>query len=123
MGSRGCWCKNTFLYRNMPSKRRNNGRAKHGRGKTSAQRCSNCYRCIPKDKAIRKFTVRSIVDASSARDLKESSAYESYQLPKLYVKAIYCVSCAVHARIKSVRSAVNRRKRTCPPKAIDNRRT
>jgi small subunit ribosomal protein S26e len=89
-------------------------RSKHGRGHTAIVRCSNCSRCVPKDKAVRKFVVRAIVDQSSARDLKEQSAIETYTLPRLYIKQQYCVSCAIHARIVRVRSRIERRKRTPP---------
>ena len=53
---------------------------------------------------MRKFTIRQIVDASSTRDLKEASVYETYTFPRLYIKQLYCVSCAIHARIVRVRS-------------------
>ena len=79
-------------------------------------RCVSTGKAIPKDKAISRFIVRNIVDASSLRDIKEASAYQEYQLPKLYLKMYYCVEAAVHQRIVRGRSAENRKIRTPPPR-------
>lgn len=61
-------------------------------------------KAIPKDKAIKRFIVRNIVDASSMRDIRDASAYEAYNLPKIYIKQYYCIEAAVHQRIVRPRS-------------------
>ena len=99
----------------MPKKRRNNGRNKNHKGHSDPIHCENCHRLVPKDKAIKRFIVKPMVDSSSRRDIEESSAYkdgdETYSMPKLFIKNQYCVSCGIHARIVRVRSGENRRVR------------
>ena len=99
----------------MPSKRRNNGRSKKNRGKTRPMHCHNCSRMVPKDKAIKKYTVRDLIDASSKDDIKQASFYtfegNYFVVPKLHMKLYYCVSCAIHSRIVRGRSATDRRVR------------
>ena len=98
----------------MPTKRRNHGRNKNNKGHSDSVHCTNCYRLVAKDKAIKRFVIKNMVDASSKRDIEANSAYteeEKYTMPRLYVKNEWCVACAIHGRIVRVRSGEDRRVR------------
>lgn len=49
----------------MPKKRRNNGRGKKNQGNMSNVVCSNCGRQVAKDKAIKKFVIKDIIESTS----------------------------------------------------------
>mmetsp|Transcript_16087 Transcript_16087/g.31099 ORF Transcript_16087/g.31099 Transcript_16087/m.31099 type:complete len:107 (+) Transcript_16087:73-393(+) len=101
----------------MTVKRRNHGRNRKGRGSQGVNVvCDGCGSRPSKDKAVKRFQVRNMVDSSSMRDIREASAYENYQVPKMYLKMQYCVGCAVHRRVVRGRAREARKIRDPPPR-------
>lgn len=102
----------------MPKKRKNNGKNRANRGNVGYVRCDVSARAVPKDKAIKRFIVRNLVDSSGQKDIRDKSVYTSYTIPKMYYKAYYCVSTAIHNRIVRPRNAENRKNRNPPAEVL-----
>merc|ERR1739848_406956 len=100
----------------MTKKGRNCGRSKHARGHVLRVCCESSGAMVPKDKAIKRFILKTIVEASALRDLEEASTLQKYVLPKLYRKMYYSVSAAIHGRVVRVRCREISRLRTPPKK-------
>jgi small subunit ribosomal protein S26e len=80
-------------------------------GRKHTVNCLNCGKLVPRDKAIKRFVIKNIVDSSSIKDVQDASIYKDLDAPKEYQKTFYCVSCAVHRRVVRVRRHDLRRQR------------
>ena len=68
----------------------------------------------PQDKAIKRYSVKNMVEAAAVRDLSDASVYTEYALPKLYIRLAYCISCAIHAKSELPRADWSFKAHTCP---------
>eukprot|EP00299_Pterocystis_sp_00344_P001229 c11061_g1_i1.p1 GENE.c11061_g1_i1~~c11061_g1_i1.p1 ORF type:complete len:125 (+),score=15.12 c11061_g1_i1:57-377(+) len=98
----------------MTKKRRSGGRNKHGRGHVKRVPCALSGKLVPKDKSVKRFIVRNIVESAAVGDMQEATAIDGYALPKIYVKMYYGIEAAIHSRIVRVRSREDRKIRVPP---------
>ena len=45
-------------------------------GRKQIVNCMNCGRMVPRDKAIKRFMTKNMVDSSSAKDVMDASIYK-----------------------------------------------
>ncbi|MEE8322972.1 MAG: 30S ribosomal protein S26e [Candidatus Bathyarchaeia archaeon] len=91
----------------MPQKRKSRGRSKGGKGRSGKVQCSQCGSLVPRDKAKRVTTYKSLVDSGIARELQSQGAIFS----RVRSSRWFCVSCSIHRGIRKVRSKVSRKSR------------
>merc|ERR1711862_464576 len=93
-----------------------NGKNRKGRGSCKYVRCEVSGRIVPKDKSVKRFMVRNMVDQSSLRDIIEQSIYDGQEvtIPRVHHKSYYSISAAVHNRIVRSRPKHERKIRENP---------
>ncbi|MFX1535752.1 MAG: 30S ribosomal protein S26e [Promethearchaeota archaeon] len=89
----------------MPKKRKSGGRSKGKKGRSSTVQCSICGKSVPRDKAKRKTSYKTLVDPTIGKELRKSGTF----IPRERFTRYYCVNCAVHRGLANIRSKDERR--------------
>ena len=81
----------------MPKKRKSGGRSKGRKGRSGFVQCDICGSLVPRDKAKKATSYKSLVDSTLAKELRSKGT----QIMRTKVEKLFCVSCAVHrGRVK-----------------------
>ena len=88
-------------------KRKSRGRSKGGKGRSGMVQCSVCGELVPRDKAKKSSRRVSLVDSQLYKELRQKGTHVTSRVDTKF----YCVSCAVHRHVVSVRSRNERKKR------------
>ncbi|MFW9780067.1 MAG: 30S ribosomal protein S26e [Candidatus Heimdallarchaeota archaeon] len=89
----------------MGKKRKSGGRSKGGKGNLGKVQCSSCGRLVPRDKAKRKTSYKSLVDFSIGKELRQSGT----RIARVPYVRYFCVSCAIHRHQVKIRAADERK--------------
>lgn len=89
----------------LGKKRKSGGRSKGGKGNLGKVQCSACGRLVPRDKAKRKTSYKTLVDFSIGKELRQQGTHIA-RVP--YVR-YFCVSCAIHRHQVKIRSQDERK--------------
>ncbi|XP_062947820.1 putative ribosomal protein eS26-like [Cynocephalus volans] len=81
----------------MTKERRNNHHTKKGHGHVQTIHCKNCAQCVPRTRPLKSLSFGA--EATAIRNTSEVNIFNTYVLPKLYLKVRYCVSCITHSKV------------------------
>ena len=91
----------------MGKKRKSGGRSKGGKGNIGKVQCSSCRRLVPRDKAKRKTTYKTLVDYAIGKELRQQGT----QIARMPYVRYFCISCAIHRHQVKIRSSSERKNR------------
>ena len=91
----------------MGKKRKSGGRSKGGKGGIGKVQCSSCGRLVPRDKAKRKTSYKTLVDYSIGKELRQQGT----RIPRIPYVRYFCVSCAIHRHQVKIRAQSERKDR------------